>query len=43
MQAISRKTRPSPYDLLSMAWDEVVTCASEVGIDAQALRYALPA
>lgn len=26
-----------------MAWSDVVACASEVGIDAQALRYALPA
>lgn len=42
MQAIPGKTLPSPYDLLSMAWDEVVACASEVGIDAQALRHALP-
>ena len=42
MQAISRKTLPSPYDLLAMAWSEVVACASEVGIDAQALRHTLP-
>lgn len=42
-KATSSQTLPAPYDLLAMAWDEVVACASEVGIDAQALRYSLPA
>ncbi|WP_404296439.1 hypothetical protein [Halomonas sp.] len=33
---------PKPYDLLGMAWPEVATCAQQVGIDADALRYSLP-
>ncbi|MGY4878190.1 hypothetical protein ACLUEY_09925 [Vreelandella aquamarina] len=42
-KATSYTPLPTPYDLLAMAWDEVVACAREVGIDAQALRYSLPA
>lgn len=34
---------PSPVELLAMAWQDVVACAAEVGIDAEALRGCLPA
>lgn len=42
MQAVSLSAIPNPYDLLGMAWTDVVACANDVGIDGDALRDMLP-